>query len=120
MRFHCGYCGRDGHKDEFCFKRKRDERMVKEWANKDKYHPSIVALEPRVQMPRAKASVRTVPAWVERKAAGGAAGGVKPVRPVLKPVRLVWSLQGVSLIFVLVRVSVSLRWSWFWWLVWRV
>jgi outer membrane biosynthesis protein TonB len=22
MRFHCGYCGRDGHKDEFCFKRK--------------------------------------------------------------------------------------------------
>jgi hypothetical protein len=22
MRFHCGYCGRYGHKDEFCFKRK--------------------------------------------------------------------------------------------------
>jgi hypothetical protein len=22
IRFHCGYCGRDGHKDEFCFKRK--------------------------------------------------------------------------------------------------
>jgi hypothetical protein len=22
VRFHCGYCGRDGHKDEFCFKRK--------------------------------------------------------------------------------------------------
>jgi hypothetical protein len=22
LRFHCGYCGRDGHKDEFCFKRK--------------------------------------------------------------------------------------------------
>jgi hypothetical protein len=40
IRFHCGYCGRDGHKDEFCFKRKREERMVKEWANKDKYHPS--------------------------------------------------------------------------------
>jgi hypothetical protein len=40
MRFHCGYCGRDGHKDEFCFKRKREERMAKEWANKDKYHPS--------------------------------------------------------------------------------
>jgi hypothetical protein len=20
IRFHCGYCGRDGHKDEFCFK----------------------------------------------------------------------------------------------------
>jgi hypothetical protein len=23
VRFHCGYYGRDGHKDEFCFKRKR-------------------------------------------------------------------------------------------------
>jgi hypothetical protein len=34
MRFHCGYCGRDGHKDEFCFKRKREERMGKEWANR--------------------------------------------------------------------------------------
>jgi hypothetical protein len=34
--------------------------MAKEWANKDKYHPSDGVLEPRVQMPRAKASVRTV------------------------------------------------------------
>jgi hypothetical protein len=50
----------DGHKDEFCFKRKREERMEKEWANKDKYHPSDGVLEPRVQMPRAKTSVRTV------------------------------------------------------------
>jgi hypothetical protein len=48
VRFHCGYCGRDGHKDEFCFKRKREERMAKEWANKDKYHPSSGVLEPRV------------------------------------------------------------------------
>jgi hypothetical protein len=86
VRFHCGYCGRDGHKDEFCFKRKREERMVKEWANKDKYHPSSGVLKPRVQMPRAKASVRIVPAWGERKAAGGVAGGVKPARPV-------WGLQ---------------------------
>jgi hypothetical protein len=39
VRFHCGYCGRDGHKNEFCFKRRREERMAKEWANKDKYHP---------------------------------------------------------------------------------
>jgi hypothetical protein len=93
VRFHCDYCGRDGHKDEFCFKRKREERMAKEWANKDKYHPSSGVLEPRVQMPRAKASVRTVPAWGERKAAGGVAEGVKPVKPVLKPVRLVWCLQ---------------------------
>jgi hypothetical protein len=58
--FHCGYCGRDGHKNEFSFKRKREERMVKEWANKDKYLPSNGVIEPRMQMPRAKASVRTV------------------------------------------------------------
>jgi hypothetical protein len=56
--------------------------MAKEWANKDKYCPSNGVLEPRVQMPRAKESVRTVPAWGERKAAGGAAGRATPVRPV--------------------------------------
>jgi hypothetical protein len=81
VRFHCGYCGRDGHKYDFCFKRKREERMV-EWANKDKYHPSDGVLEPRVQMPRAKVSVRIVPAWGERKDVGGAAGRAPPVRPV--------------------------------------
>jgi hypothetical protein len=48
VRFHCGYCGRDGHKDEFCFKRKREERLAKEWTNKDKCHPSDGVLEPRV------------------------------------------------------------------------
>jgi hypothetical protein len=82
VRFHCGYCGRDGHKDEFCFKRKREKRMAKEWANKDKYHPSDGVLESRVQMPRAKASVRTILAWGERKAVGGPAGRATPVRPV--------------------------------------
>jgi hypothetical protein len=82
VRFHYGYCGRDSHKDVFCFQRKREERMEKEWANKDKYHPSDGALEPHVQMPRAKASVRTIQAWGERKAGGGAAGRATPVRPV--------------------------------------
>jgi hypothetical protein len=48
--------------------------MAKEWANKDKYHSSNGVLEPRVQMPRAKASVRTVPAWGERKAVRVLAG----------------------------------------------
>jgi hypothetical protein len=60
IHFHCEFCGKDGHKRAFCFKRKREERMAKEWANKDKYHPSDGVLEPRVQLPRAKASVRTV------------------------------------------------------------
>jgi hypothetical protein len=82
VTFHCGYCGRDSHKDKFCFNRKREERMMKEWANKDKYHPSDGVLEPRVQMPRGKASVRTVRAWRERKAIGGDAAQATPVRPV--------------------------------------
>jgi hypothetical protein len=56
--------------------------MAKKWANKDKYHTSNGVLEPRVQMSRAKASVRTVPAWGERKAVGSAAGWATPVRPV--------------------------------------
>jgi hypothetical protein len=73
VRFHCGYCGRDVHKDEFCFKRNREERMAKEWANEDKYHLSNGVLARRVQMPRPKASVRTVRAWGERKAVGGVA-----------------------------------------------
>jgi hypothetical protein len=60
VRFHCDYCGRDGHKGEFCFKRKCEERMVKECANKDKYHLSNGVLEPRMEMPRAKVSVRKV------------------------------------------------------------
>jgi hypothetical protein len=82
IRFRCGYCGSDGHKDEFCFKTKREERMAKEWANKDKYNPSNGVLEPRMQMPRAKASVRTVPAWGERNAARGVDGRATPVRPM--------------------------------------
>jgi hypothetical protein len=35
-----------------------------------------------VQMPRAKAIVRAIPAWEERKVAKGAAGRATPIRPV--------------------------------------
>jgi hypothetical protein len=56
--------------------------MAKEWANKDKYHPSDGVLEPRVQLPRAKATVRTVRAWGERNVVGGVAAQATPVRPV--------------------------------------
>jgi hypothetical protein len=71
--------------------------MAKEWANKDKYHPFDGVLEPRVQLPRAKASVRSVQAWGERKAVGGAAAQATPVRPVQA-----WT--GISFGFVLVQV----------------
>jgi hypothetical protein len=30
IHFHCEFCGKDGHKRAFCFKRKREERMAKE------------------------------------------------------------------------------------------
>jgi hypothetical protein len=63
MRFHCGYCGEDGHKDEFCFKRKREERMAKEWANKDRYNPFHGVSKPCMPLPRGKAVVRSVPSW---------------------------------------------------------
>jgi hypothetical protein len=71
--------------------------MVKEWANKDKYHPSDGVLGPRVQLPRAKVSVRSVRAWGEWKAVGGATAQATSVRPVQA-----WT--GSSLGFVLVQV----------------
>jgi hypothetical protein len=47
-----------------------------------KYHPSDGVLEPCVQMPRAKASVRIVRVSGEQKAVGGAAAQATRVRPV--------------------------------------
>jgi hypothetical protein len=63
IKFHCYYCGRDGHKGEFCFKRKHEERMVKEWANKDRYNPSHGVPKPHMPLPRGKAVARSVLAW---------------------------------------------------------
>jgi hypothetical protein len=63
VRFHCGYCGKEGHKDEFCFKRNREERMAKEWANKDRYNPSHGVPKPRMPLPSGRAVVRSVPTW---------------------------------------------------------
>jgi hypothetical protein len=63
IKFHCVYCGKDGHKDEFCFKRKREERMAKELANKDRYNPSHGVPKPCMPLPKGKAVVRSVSAW---------------------------------------------------------
>jgi hypothetical protein len=60
MRFSVTIVGEMVTRVCFCFKRKREKRMAKEWANKDKYYPSNGILEPRVQMPIDKAIVRTV------------------------------------------------------------
>jgi hypothetical protein len=62
VKFHCDYCGKDGHKGEFCFKKKREERMAKERANKDRYISSHGVPEPRMPLPRGKVVVRSVPA----------------------------------------------------------
>jgi hypothetical protein len=57
--FHCEHCGRDGHLAEFCFRRKRVERLARELANKDRYRPSRGVPEPRL-VPRGKGMVRTI------------------------------------------------------------
>jgi hypothetical protein len=57
--FHCEHCGRDGHPAEFCFNRKREERLARELANKDRYSPSRGVPEPRL-VPRGEGMVRTI------------------------------------------------------------
>jgi hypothetical protein len=82
--FHCEYCGKDGHKREFCYKSRREARMAKEWANKDRYHPSHGVPESRMPLPKGKGFVYTVPEWRDRRASGGgkSAGRGPPDRPV--------------------------------------
>jgi hypothetical protein len=57
--FHCEHCGRDGHLVEFCFRRKHEERLARELANKDRYRPSRGVPEPRL-VPRGEGMVRTI------------------------------------------------------------
>jgi hypothetical protein len=66
VRFHCDYYWKEGHNDEFCFKRKREKRMAKECANKDRYNPSHGVPKPRMPLPRSEAVVRSVPTWEMR------------------------------------------------------
>jgi hypothetical protein len=63
------YCGRDGNKDEF-FSR-GSVRREWQWSGltRTSTTPSNGVLEPRMQMPRAKVIVRTVPTWEDRKVA---------------------------------------------------
>jgi hypothetical protein len=57
--FHCEHCGRDGHLAEFCFRRKREERLAIQLDNKDRYRPSRGVPEPRL-VPRGEGMVRTI------------------------------------------------------------
>ena len=40
VRFHCKFCGRDGHLAQFYFKRKCAERREHEFTNQDRYYSS--------------------------------------------------------------------------------
>jgi hypothetical protein len=79
--FHCEFCGKDGHKREFCYKRKREARMAKEWANKDRYHPSHGVPEPRMPLPKGKDFVCKVLAWGDKKSRSRGGGLERAVRP---------------------------------------
>jgi hypothetical protein len=81
VRFHCGYCWKEGHKDEFCFKWKGEERMAKDWANNDRYKPSHGVPKPRMPLPRGKAVVRSVPAWGDASSHNRGALLERAVRP---------------------------------------
>jgi outer membrane biosynthesis protein TonB len=86
IRFHCEFCGKDGHKREFCSKRRREARMAMEWANKDRYHPSHGVPEPRMPLPKEKCVVHTVPSWRDRRTSGG--GKFASRGPSARPVRV--------------------------------
>jgi hypothetical protein len=42
--FYCEHCARDGHLAEFCFRRKHEERLARQMANKDRYALLVVCL----------------------------------------------------------------------------
>jgi hypothetical protein len=79
--FHCEFCGKDDHKREFCYKRKREARMAKEWANKDRYHPSHGVPEPRMPLPNGKGFVRKDLAWGDERSCSRGGGLERAVRP---------------------------------------
>jgi hypothetical protein len=79
--FHCEFCGKDGHKRAFCFKRMREERMAKEWANKDRYNPFNGVPKPRVPLSKGKAVVRNVPTWGDASSLSRGAVLERAVRP---------------------------------------
>jgi hypothetical protein len=80
IHFHSEFCGKDGHKIEFCYKRKREARMAKEWANKDRYHPSHGVPEPRMPLPKGKGFVHKVLAWGDERSHSQGGGLERAVR----------------------------------------
>ena len=61
IRFHCDHCGKDGHIEEFCWRKRRELRREKELGNKDRYYSSHRVPAPRVPLPRREGFVRSAP-----------------------------------------------------------
>lgn len=61
VRFHCDHCGKDGHIEGFCWRKKREVRREKELGNRDRYYSSHRVPEPRVPLARREAFVRSAP-----------------------------------------------------------
>jgi hypothetical protein len=57
--------------------------MAKEWANKDRYHPSHCVPEPSMPLPKGKDFVCKVPAWGDEKSRSRSGGLERAVRPAL-------------------------------------
>ena len=72
--FHCDHCGRDGHREEYCWRKRCEVRQRSEMGNKDMYHPSHGVPEPREPLPRGEGVVRNVP----RRDARGFTGHAVP------------------------------------------
>jgi hypothetical protein len=58
-----------------------EERMEKEWANKDRYNPSHGVPKPRMPLPRGKSMVRSIPAWGDASSRGQGVVLERAVRP---------------------------------------
>jgi hypothetical protein len=50
VRFHCGYCGKEGHKDEFCFKRKQESGRTRIGTTLPMVYLSLVCHCPGVKL----------------------------------------------------------------------
>jgi hypothetical protein len=55
--------------------------MAKEWANKDRYHPSHGVPKPRMPLPKGKGFVRKVPARGDERSPSRGGGLERAVRP---------------------------------------
>jgi hypothetical protein len=89
-------------KGEFCFKRKREERMAKEWANKDRYNPSHCVPEPRMPLSMGGCEFPQ-PRWLSREGGQTSQEG-RSNRPCLEgAVRPTWLGGQTAPEFCLVR-----------------